>query len=71
MSSWLFQITDTARDITNVVGDGDTIEDAEVDATAKWDAAMSGRPDYADRLPILACDCGGLTTTADPPSLII
>ena len=73
MSSWLFEILDTARDVTSVIGDGDTVADADVDARAKWDALMSSRSDYADRIPIIGSTATRLSTeaTATPPTLIL
>lgn len=73
MASWLFHITDNAVDTVSVLGTGATVEDAEVDATAKWDTAMSARLDYLDRLPVTTC-CVHLSTDVvgdDLPTLII
>ena len=70
MASWLFTIVDTAHDTAMVVGDGDTVEDADTDARAKWDTAISGRDDYSDRAPIISCSAGPATDN-DPPTLIL
>ena len=71
MTSWLFCIKDNACDMTLVVGTGEDVEAAEVDADTKWHAEFSTRDDYADRLPIKACTVSCNCTGSNPPSLIL
>ena len=71
MNDWLFLIIDSARDTTLVAGSGATVEDAEVDAVAKWHTEMSARDDYVDRTPVLFCSPQGATTFGDLPTLIL
>lgn len=53
MDSYIFYLTDSLSTMTAVVGSGESIAEAEGDALAKWDTAVSGRDDYADRTPII------------------
>jgi hypothetical protein len=53
MNSWIFYFTDSLGHMTAVVGSGESISEAEDDAKTKWDTAVSGRDDYAERSPIV------------------
>lgn len=73
MDSWLFKIVDNAKDIVVVLGVGETVADAEASAIGKWEAALSGRDDYQDRLPAVI-ESSVLTTVVsldELPDLIV
>lgn len=65
MNSWIFYITDNLRTMTAVVGDGNTQSEAEADAKTKWDAAVSGRGDYPQRVPIREVIYSTISTKVD------
>lgn len=65
MNTWIFYFTDSLRTMTAVAGVGVNRTEGEADARAKWEALVSGRPDYATRTPIIECIYSGLTTELD------
>lgn len=74
MNSWIFYLTDSLNTMTAVAGEGELIADAEVDALAKWDTAISGREDYAERAHIVGVIYSAIATEPsgdDMPGLIL
>ena len=73
MDSWIFYFTDSLGTRTAVVGAGDSMGEAEVDALAKWGTAMSGRDDYGTRSPIVSSIYSEITTEldGDMPGLVL
>lgn len=74
MNSWIFYLTDSKHTMSAVVGTSDNIATAEEDALAKWDTAVSGLDDYAERTPIINVLYSTLSTELDDkdiPGLIL
>lgn len=73
MHSWIFYITDGLGTMTAVVGSGETISEAEVDALTKLDTAISGRDDYSERSQVEEVIYSTISTEQDNdmPGLIL
>jgi len=74
MNTWLFYLTDNMHTMTAVTGTGTNQTEAETDARAKWAALVSGRPDNAERNPIISVIYSEISTElrpSDMPGLIL
>ncbi len=67
--TFIFYITDSLDSVTAVVGTGADHSAAEAEAIAKWDAAISGRSDYAQRAPVVATNYSMLGSIDDVPPI--